>query len=212
MEEKRERQTKEEGQVEEDGFDWLAGEHGEVKEMDVLRSMVQKLSLELGREQGRRRETGAQLEEAESPSWLTQLGGLVPLLVAYEEELRGVKNARDDLQQMVERDQVRLEEPIEDNTEMATQLREIAMTGPLDPEEFHAMKESARLVLEENQLVREAEAEARRLGGLWDAQEQPFEGALPPMDQRRAMDWLTVAQIQPRSAQRYVGVQARYNF
>lgn len=161
MEEKRERQTKEEGQVEEDGFDWLAGEHGEVKEMDVLRSMVQKLSLELGREQGRRRETGAQLEEAESPSWLTQLGGLVPLLVAYEEELRGVKNARDDLQQMVERDQVRLEELIEDNTEMATQLREIAMTGPLDPEEFHAMKESARLVLEENQLVREAEAEAR---------------------------------------------------
>ena len=160
MEEKRERQTKEDGQ-EEEGFDWLAGEHGEVKEIDVLRNMVQKLSLELGREQGRRRETGTQLEEVDSPTWLTQLGGLVPLLVAYEEELRGVKNARDDLQQMVEKDQVRLEELIEDNTEMATQLREIAMTGPLDPEEFHALKESARLVLEENQLVREAEAEAR---------------------------------------------------
>ena len=58
--------------------------------------------------------------------------------------------------------QVRLEELVEDNTEMARQLREIAMTGPLDPEEFQALKESARLVLEENQLLREAEAEARQ--------------------------------------------------
>ena len=57
---------------------------------------------------------------------------------------------------------MRLEELVEDNTEMARQLREIAMTGPLDPEEFQALKESARLVLEENQLLREAEAEARQ--------------------------------------------------
>ena len=57
---------------------------------------------------------------------------------------------------------MRLEELVEDNTEMAGQLREIAMTGPLDPEEFQSLKESARLVLEENQLLREAEAEARQ--------------------------------------------------
>ena len=43
-----------------------------------------------GKEQGRRRETGAQLEEVNGPAWLTQLGGLVPLLVAYEEELEEV--------------------------------------------------------------------------------------------------------------------------
>ena len=65
---------------------------------------------------------------------------------------------------------------MQDNTEMAGQLREIAMTGliksstsrftlclgPLDPEEFEALKESARLVLEENHLLRSAEAEARQ--------------------------------------------------
>ena len=117
--------------------------------------MVHKLSVELGREQGRRRETGCQLEDGddEEAEWLTELGGLVPLLVAYEEELREVKAAKKELQQVVEKDQVgevmikrilvylrveykhsqppqvRLEELVEDNTEMAGQLREIAMTG-----------------------------------------------------------------------------------
>ena len=114
--------------------------------------MVHKLSVELGREQGRRRETGCQLEDGddEEAEWLTELGGLVPLLVAYEEELREVKAAKKELQAVVEKDQVmikrillylrveykqsqppqvRLEELVEDNTEMAGQLREIAMTG-----------------------------------------------------------------------------------
>ena len=68
--------------------------------------MVHKLSVELGREQGRRRETGHQLAEDEESTWLTELGGLVPLLVAYEEELREVKAAKSELQQVVEKDQV----------------------------------------------------------------------------------------------------------
>ena len=71
--------------------------------------MVHKLSVELGREQGRRRETGCQLDdgdEEEEAEWLTELGGLVPLLVAYEEELREVKAAKKELQQVVEKDQV----------------------------------------------------------------------------------------------------------
>ena len=178
-EERRERRVDVDTNEEEDGFDWLAGAAGgSNRESEVLRAMVHKLSVELGREQGRRRETGHQLAEDEESSWLTELGGLVPLLVAYEEELREVKAAKSELQQVVEKDQVggggmttiivelhlqvRLEELVEDNTEMAGQLREIAMTGPLDPEEFQALKESARLVLEENQLLREAEAEARQ--------------------------------------------------
>ena len=41
-------------------------------------------------------------------------------------------------------------------------MRTTRNPGPLDPEEFQALKESARLVLEENQLLREAEAEARQ--------------------------------------------------
>ena len=90
-----------------DGFDWLAGAAGgSNRESEVLRAMVHKLSVELGREQGRRRETGHQLAEDEESSWLTELGGLVPLLVAYEEELREVKAAKSDLQQVVEKDQV----------------------------------------------------------------------------------------------------------
>ena len=70
--------------------------------------MVHKLSVELGREQGRRRETGCHLEDGddEEAEWLTELGGLVPLLVAYEEELREVKAAKKELQQVVEKDQV----------------------------------------------------------------------------------------------------------
>ena len=49
--------------------------------------MVYKLSVELGKEQSKRRETGVQLNDLndldEAP-WLSELGGLVPLLVAYE--------------------------------------------------------------------------------------------------------------------------------
>ena len=90
-----------------DGFDWLAGAAGgSNRESEVLRAMVHKLSVELGREQGRRRETGPQLAEDDESSWLTELGGLVPLLVAYEEELREVKAAKSELQQVVEKDQV----------------------------------------------------------------------------------------------------------
>ena len=79
-----------------------------VCDLKVLRAMVHKLSVELGREQGRRRETGCQLEDGddEEAEWLTELGGLVPLLVAYEEELREVKAAKKELQQVVEKDQV----------------------------------------------------------------------------------------------------------
>ena len=107
-EERRERRTEtNEEEEENDGFDWLAGAAaGSNRESEVLRAMVHKLSVELGREQGRRRETGHQLAEDEESSWLTELGGLVPLLVAYEEELREVKAAKSELQQVVEKDQV----------------------------------------------------------------------------------------------------------
>ena len=52
-----------------------------VCDLKVLRAMVHKLSVELGREQGRRRETSCQLEDGddEEAEWLTELGGLVPL-------------------------------------------------------------------------------------------------------------------------------------
>ena len=107
-EERRERRTEtNEEEEDNDGFDWLAGAAGgSNRESEVLRAMVHKLSVELGREQGRRRETGHQLAEDEESSWLTELGGLVPLLVAYEEELREVKAAKSELQQVVEKDQV----------------------------------------------------------------------------------------------------------
>ena len=107
-EERRERRAEtNEEEEDNDGFDWLAGAAaGSNRESEVLRAMVHKLSVELGREQGRRRETGHQLAEDEESSWLTELGGLVPLLVAYEEELREVKAAKSELQQVVEKDQV----------------------------------------------------------------------------------------------------------
>ena len=112
QEERRERRKEnnnDEEEENENGFDWLAGTAGgSNRESEVLRAMVHKLSVELGREQGRRRETnGLQLaEEDEESSWLTELGGLVPLLVAYEEQLREVKAAKSELQQVVEKDQV----------------------------------------------------------------------------------------------------------
>ena len=46
--------------------------------------MVYKLSVELGKEQSKRRETGVQLDDLDEAPWLSELGGLVPLLVAYE--------------------------------------------------------------------------------------------------------------------------------
>ena len=106
-EERRERRAETNEEEENGGFDWLAGAAGgSNRESEGLRAMVHKLSVELGREQGRRRETGHQLAEDEESSWLTELGGLVPLLVAYEEELREVKAAKSELQQVVEKDQV----------------------------------------------------------------------------------------------------------
>ena len=111
QEERRERRKENnEGEEEENGFDWLAeAAGGSNRESEVLRAMVHKLSVELGREQGRRRETGHQLAEDEESSWLTEMGGLVPLLVAYEEQLREVKAAKSELQKVVEKDQVGVE-------------------------------------------------------------------------------------------------------
>ena len=45
--------------------------------------------------------------------------------------LRQVKANRAELQELAERNQARLEELIEDNTEMAGQLREIAIIGAM---------------------------------------------------------------------------------
>ena len=139
-------------------FDWLAGaDQGATSHIEILKSMVYKLSVELSKEQSRKKETGVKFDDVEDAPWITQLGGLVPLLVAYEEEMKEVKDARDEMESVIEKNRARLEELIEDNTEMACQLRDIAATGPVDQEEFKVMRESAALVLEENQLLREAE-------------------------------------------------------
>eukprot|EP00090_Calanus_glacialis_P018805 TRINITY_DN29127_c0_g1_i1.p1 TRINITY_DN29127_c0_g1~~TRINITY_DN29127_c0_g1_i1.p1 ORF type:complete len:585 (+),score=174.99 TRINITY_DN29127_c0_g1_i1:112-1755(+) len=139
-------------------FDWLAGaDQGPGSHIDILKSMVYKLSVELGKEQSRKKDTGVTLDDVDDAPWITQLGGLVPLLVAYEEEMKEVKHSRDEMEEVIEKNRARLEELLEDNTEMACQLRDIAATGPVDQEEFRVMRESAALVLEENQLLREAE-------------------------------------------------------
>ena len=139
-------------------FDWLSGaEQGPGSHIDILKNMVYKLSLELGKEQSRKKDTGVQLDDVEDCPWITQLGGLVPMLVAYEEELKEVKHSRDEMEEIIEKNRERLEELLEDNTEMACQLRDIAATGPVDQDEFRVMRESAALVLEENQLLRDAE-------------------------------------------------------
>ena len=120
--------------------------------------MVYKLSVELGKEQGKRRDTGAQLEEIEDAPWLSQIGGLVPLLVAYEEEVKELRDMNGELENIVEKNKDRIDELLADNTEMAKQLRDIATTGSLiDFEEFRVIKESAALVLEENTLLKEAQ-------------------------------------------------------
>ena len=144
-------------------FDWLSGAHkggsgpGENSQVAVLKNMVYKLSVELGKEQGKRRDTGLQLDEVGDAPWLAQVGGLVPLLVAYEEELRELRESNTEMTEVVERNKERLEDLLGDNTEMATHLQELAKLGPVDYEEFRVIRESAALVLEENCLLKEAQ-------------------------------------------------------
>ena len=143
-------------------FDWLSGLPGDGRDqpesqVSVLKNMVYKLSVELGKEQCKRRDTGVQLEEMEDAPWLSQIGGLVPLLVAYEEEVKELKDMNSELENIVEKNKDRIEELLADNTEMAKQLRDIATSGPIDFEEFRVIKESAALVLEENMLLKEAQ-------------------------------------------------------
>jgi hypothetical protein len=188
-----------------EGVDWLEGTEGEAGETAVLRRMVHKLSVELGREQGRRRVAGpAVLEHGKEAPWLTDLGGLVPLLVAYEEELREARAAQEELEAAVGRDQARLEELLADNTEMAAQLRDIALTGPLDPAELAEVRESARLVLEENRLVRAAEADTRQWAEQVEAEAGRRVGAaeeeLADMRQEGARLVVTAAGLQEEVA------------
>ena len=143
-------------------FDWLSGQPGDGRvppdsQLSVLKNMVYKLSVELGKEQGKRRNTGVQLEEIEEAPWLSQIGGLVPLLVAYEEEVKELRDMNGELENIVEKNKDRIEELLADNTEMAKQLRDIATSGPIDFEEFKVIKESAALVLEENMLLKESQ-------------------------------------------------------
>ena len=144
-------------------FDWLAGlssEGGDQLQdsrLSVLKNMVYKLSVELGNEQSKRRDTGVQLAEMEDAPWLSHIGGLVPLLVAYEEELKESRDMNAELENIVEKNKDRINELLADNTEMATQLRDIATSGPVDFEELKVIKESAALVLEENTLLKEAQ-------------------------------------------------------
>ena len=151
-------------------FDWLSGAHvtsagrgsggeggGANSQIAVLKNMVYKLSVELGKEQSKRKDTGVQLEDVTEAPWLAQVGGLVPLLVAYEEEIKELKQSRGELEEVVEKNKERLEELLHDNTEMATQLHNIAKVGPVDFEEFRVIRESAALVLEENSLLKESQ-------------------------------------------------------
>ena len=150
------------GVSQEVSFDWLSGLPGDGREegesqVSVLKNMVYKLSVELGKEQGKRRDTGVQLEDIEDAPWLSQLGGLVPLLVAYEEEVKELRDMNGELENIVEKNKDRINELLADNTEMAKQLRDIATSGPIDFEEFRVIKESAALVLEENMLLKESQ-------------------------------------------------------
>ena len=146
-----------------DSFDWLSGAQKggsgseETSQVAVLKNMVYKLSVELGKEQSKRRDTGPQLDEVGEAPWLAQVGGLVPLLVAYEEEIRELRESNTELTDVVNRNKDRLEELMCDNTEMATQLQDLAKLGPVDYEEFRVIRESAALVLEENSLLKEAQ-------------------------------------------------------
>ena len=81
----------------------------------------------------------------------------MPLLVAYEEELKELRQSNTELEAVVERNKERLEELLGDNTEMATQLHSLAKLEPVDYEEFRVIRESAALVLEENSLLKESQ-------------------------------------------------------
>ena len=143
-------------------FDWLSGAHqGEADQANsqvaVLKNMVYKLSVELGKEQAKvRTNPGVQLDQVQDAPWLSEVGGLVPLLVAYEEELKDLKQSKQELEEIVGKNKERLEELLQDNTEMATQLHNISKVGPIDFEEYRVIRESAALVLEENSLLKES--------------------------------------------------------
>ena len=145
-------------------FDWLSGaHHGQADQANsqvaVLKNMVYKLSVELGKEQAKVRNTGVQLDQVQDAPWLSQVGGLVPLLVAYEEEVKDLKQSKQELEEVVGKNKERLEELLQDNTEMATQLHNISKVGPIDFEEYRVIRESAALVLEENSLLKESNDE-----------------------------------------------------
>ena len=80
--------------------------------------------------------------------------------MAYEEELKELRLNKQELQEVVNNNKARLEELLQDNTEMATQLHNISKVGPIDYEEFRVIRESAALVLEENSLLKESGEDA----------------------------------------------------
>ncbi|XP_023346033.1 restin homolog [Eurytemora carolleeae] len=149
-----------------EGFDWLESKDESPGEVSVLKNMVYKLTQHLSKEQSRHLDTGISLTEFPDAPWIHELGGLVPLLVAYEEEIRELQDSKQGLQEEVEVGRSRLQELIKDNIEMAGQLQDIATSAPVDLEEHKLIKESAMLVLEENILLKERISEISNLLSL----------------------------------------------
>ena len=75
----------------------------------------------------------------------------------FKEEIKELKQINSELKENAEKNKERAEELLVDNTEMATHLLNISKLGPVDFEEFKLIRESAALVLEENNLLKESQ-------------------------------------------------------
>ncbi|XP_070575723.1 centrosomal protein of 89 kDa-like isoform X1 [Ptychodera flava] len=130
------------------------------EENETLKSTVHRLNVELSRYQAKYRppEKGdppGMPSIGPTPTWLTNTKYLAPLFLAYDDRL----GEKDDLIQAYEDEleqfKTRVEEVIEENSELHMKVEQTGAQEFITPTEWHQLKEQAKLVLEENQLLME---------------------------------------------------------
>ncbi|XP_064015919.1 centrosomal protein of 89 kDa [Pogoniulus pusillus] len=131
-----------------------------VDENDALKMTVHRLNVELSRYQTKFRplsqEEHLKLKSlpirGPPPPWLLDMKYLSPLLLAYEDRIREKEDLNLEHEEEMKNFRVRVEELVKENEDLHEQLHKINCISPTEWQHLHTQ---AKLVLEENGLLRE---------------------------------------------------------
>lgn len=90
-----------------------------------------------------------------APPWLSDLKHLVPLQVAYEEEIKEKDEVIARYDKEIKSLRVKTGHLVRDNEELATKLAKFATVSGVDPDHHLLITENASLVQAENDLLKE---------------------------------------------------------